>query len=204
MPTEPGVYLFKDAQGARHLRRQGAEPAHARAPVLPPGGDERFFVAAARAHPSATSRPSSSTREGGAAPREQPHQAASAALQRQAARRQAVPGAAPRSARPRCPARSRSRARIGNGRRELLRPVSLGDLVRADAARRQPPLPAAHLHRSRAQLAQAAVPAVPDQALLGAVRASRSPTRSTPSRSRTWRCSSTARTTSWSSGCARA
>ncbi len=39
------------------------------------------------------------------------------------------------------------------------------------AARRQPPLPAAHLHRSRAAQPAAALPAVPDQALPRAVRA---------------------------------
>ena len=39
-----------------------------------------------------------------------------------------------------------------------------------DAAHAQPPLPAAHVHRSRARDARPAVPAVPDQALLGPVR----------------------------------
>ena len=39
-----------------------------------------------------------------------------------------------------------------------------------DAAHAQPPLPAPHLHRPRARDARPAVPAVPDQALLGPVR----------------------------------
>ena len=62
-------------------------------------------------------------------------------------------------------------ARAGRRRRPLLRPLPLGDLVPRGAAGGEPALPAAHLHRSRAAQPPAALPAVPDQALPGAVRA---------------------------------
>ena len=98
IPTEPGVYLFKDARGDGGLRRQGAEPAHARAPVLPRG--RRRAVLRRGGVPRTRGDGRRDDRgvvvEGGAAPREPPDQEASAEVQRQAARRQAVPRAAAR------------------------------------------------------------------------------------------------------------
>ena len=62
-------------------------------------------------------------------------------------------------------------AQLGDDGALLLRPLPLGDVVPRDAARGEPPLPAAHLHRSRAAQPAAPLPAVPDQALPGALRA---------------------------------
>ena len=93
-------------------------------------------------------------------------------------------------------------AAAGRRRRALLRPLPLGDVVPRGAAGGEPPLPAAHLHRSRAAQPAAPLPAVPDQALPGALRAAGVARGSTASRCATCACSSTARATSCSTGCA--
>ena len=87
--------------------------------------------------------------------------------------------------------------RIGTGRREILRPVSLGH------ARAAQTLQVVNRHfKLRTctdhvlELAQAALPAVPDQALRRALRAIRPRRGVRQAGARTWRCSSRARTTS--------
>ena len=86
--------------------------------------------------------------------------------------------------------------RLGDDGAHYFGPVPLGDLVPRGAAGGEPALPAAHLHRSRAAQPPAALPAVPDQALPGAVRAAGRARGSTTSRCATCACSSTARATS--------
>ena len=152
------------------LHRQGGRPAQPRAAVLPArlGRQPRLRSAAGgdrRRHRNRRHL----EREGSAAAREHADQAPPAALQRQPQGRQELPRAA---ARPEGGvAAAGGGAQAGRRRRALLRPVPLGDLVPRDAAGREPALPAAHLHRSRAAQPPAALPAVPDQALPGAVRA---------------------------------
>ena len=92
--------------------------------------------------------------------------------------------------------------RLGDDGALLLRPVPLGDVVPRGAAGREPPLPAAHLHRSRAAQPAAALPAVPDQALPGALRAAGAARAVRRAGARRARCSSTARATSCWTGCA--
>ena len=107
-----------------------------------------------------------------AAARSQPHQAAEAALQRAAARRQELPlhprhrrprGAAPRQA----PRRARRQGR-------LLRPVRQRRRRHADALGAAARVPAAHLLRQLLRQPHAALPAVSDQALLRPLHAERS------------------------------
>ncbi len=66
---------------------------------------------------------------------------------------------------------ARGRAPADAGRRALLRPVPLGDRGAAHAAPREQALPAPHVQRRRVREPAAPVPAAPDQALPGAVRA---------------------------------
>ena len=170
LPTEPGVYIMKDARGKviyigkaavlRNRVRQYFQPAHRRQPRL---------RAAAGGHRRRHRNRRHLEREGSAAAREHADQAPPAALQRQPEGRQELPGAAagPEGgvAAPRGGAAARRR------RRALLRPLPLGDVVPRGAAGGEPPLSAAHLHRSRAAQPAAPLPAVPDQALPGALRA---------------------------------
>src|SRR6185312_10740391 len=95
-------------------------------------------------------------REGGGRPRERPHQAAPAALQRQAARRQGLPLPPPRPEAALAAAGDGAPALPGRG--PLLRPVPLGDERPEDAPPRQQALPAPHLLRRRAGVAAAALP----------------------------------------------
>ena len=111
-------------------------------------------------------------RDRGAAARGQPHQAAEAALQRAAARRQVAP-LHPAHRRPRgAAARQASRRAQAQGR--LFRPLRqrLGGQPHDQRAAAR--LPAALLHRQLLREPHAALPAVPDQALLGPVHAARS------------------------------
>ncbi len=152
------------------LHRQGGRAAQPGPPVLPAGvGRHARLRAAARRDRRRHRDGHHLERERGAAAREHPHQAPSAALQRQPQGRQELPGAAARPRRRVAAAGGHAPAR--RRRRLLLRALPLGDLVPRGAARREPPLPAAHLHRPRAAQPPAPLPAVPDQALPGAVRA---------------------------------
>ena len=152
------------------LHRQGGGAAQPRPPVLPAEHRRQPRLrAAAGGHRRRHRNRHHVEREGSAAAREHADQAPPAALQRQPQGRQELPGAAagPEGgvAAPGGGAAARRR------RRALLRPVPLGDVVPRGAAGGEPPLPAADLHRSRAAQPAASLPAVPDQALPGALRA---------------------------------
>lgn len=99
-----------------------------------------------------TSRPWSRSPRRRRRSREPPHQAASAALQHQAARRQGVPLAPARAARRVAPAHRRAHPR--RRRRALLRAVPFGHRREAHAPPRQQTLPAPHVHRRRPRLAR--------------------------------------------------
>ena len=176
-----GVYLFKDADGeviyvgkAKSLRTRVRQ-------YFREGGDERFFVAAgSSARRSPTSRRSWSTSAKEALLLEnhliKKHQPRFNVKLRDDKQYLVLRLVDPKPVRDegidearRVPAR-RGRPQHPRRQRELLRPVSLGDRRARDAAHAQPPLPAAHLHRSRARDPRPAVPAVSDQALLGTVR----------------------------------
>ena len=173
---------MKDTQGPDHLRRQGGEPAQPRAPVLQPttatrATSCRCSSGIARRHRDGRRQ----QREGGAAPREHADQEAPAALQRQArddknylVLRLDPEGAAARASRS-CGA-SATTARTTSARttrrrscRETLRVVNRHFQLRTCTD---------HVLHNRA----AALPAVPDQALPGALRAAGRRARSTASR----------------------
>ena len=103
----------------------------------------------------------------GAAAGGQLHQAAQAALQRAAARRQELPLYPDRRRPRRAAARQASRRALESGR--LFRPVRQRRRGRAHAQRAAARVPAAHLLRQLLRQPHAAVPALPDQALLGAL-----------------------------------
>ena len=169
LPKAPGCYLFKDKAG-EVVYVGKAKTLRSRVKQLLPGVGERRALL----HPDpAAHRPRPRDRrhrhrERGRGPRERAHQAAPAALQREAPRRQGLPLSAARHdegvAAPRDGAQARPR------RRALLRPVPLGHERAAHAAPREQALPAPHVHRSGARLAPPALPPVPDQALPRAVR----------------------------------
>ena len=165
-PSSPGVYRMIDAQGRRALRRQGEEHQEA---------GHRLY-AADRLRPPHRAHDRGDRGDGvrldrdrdrGAAARSQPDQAAAAALQRAAARRQVVSlypdhratmGAAD-------PQASRRAHRDGR----LLRAVRLGLGGQPHHQRAAARVPAALLLGCVLREPHAAVPAVPDQALLGAL-----------------------------------
>ena len=95
------------------------------------------------------------------------HQAAQAALQRAAARRQELP-LYPHRRRPRGAAADQASRRALDPRR-LFRPLRQRRRGDAHAQRAAARVPAAHLLRQLLRQPHAAVPAVPDQALLGAL-----------------------------------
>ena len=114
------------------LHRQGGGAAQPRAPVLPARIRRHPRLrAAARGDRRRHRDGRHLEREGGAAPREQPDQAAPAALQRQAGRRQELPGAAPRSRR-----RSGRASRWCGGSATTARSTSAPTTRRPRAARR--------------------------------------------------------------------
>ena len=166
LPSSPGVYRMIDAGRHRHLCRQGAQPEGAR--------DE---LRACR-QPYQPHRPHDlrhrhdGVRDGahrgrGAAAGSQPDQALPAPLQRAAAGRQVLPLHPDRARAQGAADPQASRRAQPQGR--LLRAVRLG-------RRRQPHhqhagagVPAALLLGCRVREPHAALPALPDQALLGAV-----------------------------------
>ena len=88
LPDEPGVYLFRDARGQGHLRRQGeVDPQARRQPLLQPGDARR--VRDGRRDRVDRVRPRRH-RGRGAAHRAELHQAVQAALQHPPARRQVL------------------------------------------------------------------------------------------------------------------
>ena len=172
LPSEPGVYIMKDRRGKIIYIGKAANLRNARAPVLPARQRRhpRLRAAAGR-HRRRHRDGRHQQREGGAAAREHAHQAHQPRFNVKLTddKNYLVLRLDPRARL----AAPRGRAQDGRRRRALLRPVPLGDLVPRGAARREPPLPAAHLHRSRAAQPQAPLPAVPDQALPRALRARR-------------------------------
>ena len=127
----------------------------------------------------------------GAAARGAADQALSPAVQRAAARRQKLP-LHPAARRPGFPAHPEApRRAAGEGR--LLRPVRQRRSRQQHAQRAAEAVPAPLLHRRLLQDPRPAVPALPDQALLGAVRRPDRPGRAMPSWSPTRRTSSPAR-----------
>ena len=195
----------EEREGPGALRGQGAEPARARALLLrrrrrrPRAGPEP------RAPHRGRLRAAHAEREGGAAARERADQAAPAALQRAAARRQAVPRPAPRPApdlaAPHAGAALRAR------RRALLRPVHLERRAAPVARAAAPDLPAALVQRGRVQGLRAARPALHrarDEALPGAVRGPGDDRRPIASCSPAPSCSCADAPRSWSRRSARA
>ena len=139
LPTKPGVYLFRDERGPGALRRQGEVAAPARALVLP-GARPRPADDLAAARARARRRGDRHEHRGrGAAPRAEPRQAAPAAVQRAAARRQVVPVHRGHR-RGRVPARD-VHARAAPARRRLLRAVREREEGARDARRAEPRLP---------------------------------------------------------------
>jgi excinuclease ABC subunit C len=121
IPDTPGSYQFKDAQRSRDLRRQGVEPAPAAVELLP-GPAQPASAHGADGGDGDERRVDRGAQRGrGAHARVQPHQAAPAAVQRAAARRQelSVPGRHARRAVPACTGDARPQAQ-GH---PLLRPL---------------------------------------------------------------------------------
>ena len=161
---------MKDARGKPiYIGKAAVLRNRVRQYFQPASGDSRDFVPLLDGIVADIETVITSQREGSAAAGEHADQAPPAALQRQPQGRQELPGA---EAGPQGRvAAAGGRAQAGRRRRVLLRAVPLGDVVPRGAARGQPPLPAAHVHRPRAAQPPPPVPAVPDQALPGAVRA---------------------------------
>ncbi len=153
-------------RGRRSLCRQGVEPEETRdelragaRPLQPHHADDRADGGDGIRHHA--------HRDRGAAARGEPDQAAAPALQRVDARRQVV-SLYPAHRRPRGAGHFQaSRRAIEKGR--LFRPVRVGGRGRAHDQRAAARLPAAHLHRQRLREPDAAVPALPDQALFRSV-----------------------------------
>ena len=149
------------------LCRQGAQPAGAGVQLCAPLG----ALGADRAddpRDRVDDVPDDTDRDRGAAAGAEPDQAAQAALQRAVARRQVVPQhpavtRAPLSADQEAP---RQAHREG----QLLRPVRLGRRGEPDAEPAAAGVPAAQLFGRDLRIPDTAVPALPDQALLGALR----------------------------------
>ena len=167
LPEQPGVYLYANAGGGDHLRRQGPEPARP-GPQLP----RRLRHQPQDQRPARRDRQPRRHRHRlggrGAGAREQPDQAAVAALQHPAARRQELP--LPAADDRRGVSAGAGGARGGARRQLLRRPVPAGQARPpddgADAQAVRHPL----LQRGDHRRARPAVPRVRHQALPGAVR----------------------------------
>ena len=165
LPDQPGVYLFKDAEGRGPLRRQGdLDPQAGGRPLLGQVRDPRLH------RPGRVDRlPGHGERGRGAARRAAVHQAPPAAVQHPPARRQVLP--LHRDQR-----RRGVPARLLHPRAPPLRPAVLRPLLErqahprdARAARQAVPVP--HLRRARAGPALGrALPRLLHQALPGALR----------------------------------
>ena len=167
LPNEAGVYRMLDERGealyvgkAKSLQEAGAglrQGAGAAGPAAAHGGaDPRDGV---RHHRQ---------RGRGAAARGQPDQAVPAGVQHRPARRQELSLHLP-AHRPRVPADRQASRRQAAGDR-VFRPVRLGRCGQRHAERPAQGVPLAQLPRQHLRLAHPALPAVPDQALLGALR----------------------------------
>ena len=188
LPTRPGVYLYRNAAGRRDLRRQSQKPSLP-GTFLPPGwspGQRQDRLAHARGRGRRLHPGGKRTRGAGA--RKQPHQAAQAALQHPAARRQDLPL---RQADPGRPLpQGLCDPQAAQGRKRLLRTL-LSRQPGASGGRPDPPqLSAAQLQGRSVALPSPALPAVLHQALPGTLRRRPHHARGVPAkRCATRRCS---------------
>ena len=177
-PAERARRLPHDQRGRRRaLCRQGAQPQEARRQLCPGpralephrADDPRDGEHGVRHH---------AHRDRSAAAGGEPHQAPAAAFQRAAARRQVVSLHPDHRRPPRTGDLQAPRGAFAEGR--LFRALRLGRRSRADDQRAAAGLPDPHLLRQRVREPDAAVPALPDQALLGAVHGRDLPRRTMP------------------------
>ncbi len=172
MPATPGVYRMLDRKGdalyvgkARNLKSRVQNYTH------PAGLSNRLRRMVAET--AAMEIVVDPHRGRGAAARMQPDQAADAALQRAAARRQIV-SADPSDRRSRLSAADQASRRARQGR-QLFRPVRLGRRGQPHADHAAEGVSAALVQRQRLRQPHPAVPAVPDQALQRALRRAHRP-----------------------------
>ncbi len=166
LPGKPGVYRMYRRQGRRALCRQGAQPEGSRFQLYAAGrahqphcGDDRQYrVDGVRHHPH---------RAGGTAARSQPDQAVEAALQCHPARRQVVSLYPDRQGPRGRPDHQASRGAQPQG--QLLWTLCLGGFGQRHHQLAAEGVFAAFMHRQLLREPHPALPALPDQALLGAV-----------------------------------
>ena len=157
LPTTPGVYLFKSARGSV-LYVGKAQNLRSRVKQYVLGGDGRITIPKLLDRAHRRRRGGDAEREGRAAARERADQAPQAAVQRAAARRQAVSRAAARRARDvGAPARG---AQVRRRRRGVLRAVHVEHRDARGALEPAADLPAAVVQRGHVQGLRAARPAV--------------------------------------------
>ena len=186
---------MKDKKGRIIYVGKATNLEGARALVLQPRAATRGFVRAARPHPRRHRDGRSSTTRRRRCSSRTTSSSSTSRASTSSCRRQELPGAAARSqgalsaARGHAPHRQRRRASTSGPitRRPRAAPTLRGG---------QPPLQAAHLHRSRARTRASARACSTRSSAATRPACTPSPTRSTASRCRTWRCSSRARTTS--------